>query len=408
MIRMKLKHLIRFSSFQYVIVISCAWSVLMVFDYGMRFFWYKWHRSFIHTSVKVSSAPVTPMSVRQGQSTKGGNLSHMIGIDFVAERFEESRPAFVEYTDEFGYPNPPPVTNTWYPIVVTGDSFMVVPDNMEQRMDAQLKILSQTNVYNHSVKGRGPFYGMVYFLASEYFIKHPPRYLIYGLTESDISGNLYVSLLSRVHYHLNELSTETVSKNTSKIWKRYRVERLSESLTQSSALAQLSQKIWNRVRYFLFNTVTSDIIIADGQVEGREILFYSPNINAMKWSRDIRDIPKVTWVLSEIDEMCKDRDINLVIVLIPDKEQVYRKLIPETLQLNGPIPASCLWALENSLKVSGIHVVNLLDPFREKSRQGELLYWADDTHWNPKGIRLAAECIWSSISNQMSEVNSKP
>jgi hypothetical protein len=61
------------------------------------------------------------------------------------------------------------------------------------------------------------------------------------------------------------------------------------------------------------------------------------------------------------------------------------------------VSTATLDELEEGLRQLGVRVVNLAGIFRERAatdfENGEYLYWRDDTHWNARGVRLAAERI---------------
>ena len=49
---------------------------------------------------------------------------------------------------------------------------------------------------------------------------------------------------------------------------------------------------------------------------------------------------------------------------------------------------------------SGVHAVDLLPVFRTLAKEGMVLYYPFDTHWNPLGRRTAAEILSTSIREQ--------
>jgi len=85
--------------------------------------------------------------------------------------------------------------------------------------------------------------------------------------------------------------------------------------------------------------------------------------------------------------------LELVVVLVPDKYTVYEPLLRDAdrIQRNGPL---FLDGLEQQLTSVRIPVVNLTEFLRDKAREAyekrQYLYWLDDTHWNARGIELAA------------------
>jgi hypothetical protein len=97
-------------------------------------------------------------------------------------------------------------------------------------------------------------------------------------------------------------------------------------------------------------------------------------------------------LLTQRSEELTRSGLRLLVVLVPTKRQIYGPMLePPSRSLDA---AFDLFArLENDLRARGVGVVNLAPVFRREAESGALLYWRDDTHWNPAGIRLAAEEI---------------
>jgi hypothetical protein len=97
-------------------------------------------------------------------------------------------------------------------------------------------------------------------------------------------------------------------------------------------------------------------------------------------------------------------NLDLLVVLVPDKYAVYGPLLEERDPLTQAKDAF-LDRLETALRPTGIPVVNLLPVFRQQAGvlldRGEYLYWRDDTHWNRIGISVAAHEVgraWDRLS----------
>ena len=105
-------------------------------------------------------------------------------------------------------------------------------------------------------------------------------------------------------------------------------------------------------------------------------------------------------IVKRVQGILRERGIELVFVLIPDKEDVYRDLIPARYdQPDKPLRPSILPGLEHDLRTNGVEVVNLGPVFEEARQRGELVFWLDDTHWRPEGIQLATRVVWDRIKH---------
>jgi hypothetical protein len=91
---------------------------------------------------------------------------------------------------------------------------------------------------------------------------------------------------------------------------------------------------------------------------------------------------------------------DLALIIVPDKLTVYRPLLKEPV-LEGANSMAFLADLEQSARARGIPVVNLAPVLADRARRalenGQTLWWADDTHWNPQGIEVAAEAICDAL-----------
>lgn len=81
------------------------------------------------------------------------------------------------------------------------------------------------------------------------------------------------------------------------------------------------------------------------------------------------------------------RGIRFVFVLVPNKETFYYDVFPH------PAKPTLIPILLERLNRAGVETVNLQTPFEEARARGELLYHDDDSHWNVRGVQIAAEEI---------------
>ena len=106
--------------------------------------------------------------------------------------------------------------------------------------------------------------------------------------------------------------------------------------------------------------------------------------------------------LSKIKDICRKRDIEFVVVLIPDELQINHALETEIRETFYPNLERDRWditlpntALLELLNDSGIHHIDLHPYFAEKSQQQ--LYRLRDTHWNIAVNQLATDIIQNHI-----------
>ena len=381
-----------------VLGVGLLWVVMLSADWLFRFTWYRWQVTLVSRPAAEFEGPEQPMMHRDVPEHRGGDLTSLLGLPSVARRFEEVRPAGVDISDEFGFQNNPPVRDRAYSIVTAGDSYMASGISQDDMFAQRLARISGQSVYNYAYAGRGPLFSVERFLRDERFRKFPPHVLVWGLLERDVGGGMFASMAERLAVLDQGSSNVTTSGRVN--WNALTPKALKTSLPSTSVMAQTSKKIWNYVRYLVFGAITPEVAISTESVEGHPLLFYTWAVKAMRWTRAERNPDLIINAIQFLSSYYQERGVKLVVVLIPDKEQVYRELLPPSVGVEaGPIPDSALYEIEKGLKKRDIYVVNLLDPFRSAARDGILLYWPDDTHWNSKGMELAAQQVWAAIED---------
>jgi len=381
---------------------------LLAGDWFMRFHWFQWHETIYIKPLFTADQPVTTVkpsftSLELAEG-RGGDLSRLISVPSARKRYEEYRPAESISIDPQGFRNLPYADGQDFRVVVVGDSYMAEGIPLTNQMAARLSQSLGESVLNRAFMGRGPFQSLMLWLEQNKATTNLPDVLVWGFVERDISGSAfagYVYLIER-HLQMGE-QKEIKAREASRVmlWSRLRPAELRRSLPNSSAIAQLSRKGWAFAGYYLFGELPQDIFAFDRDAEfgGDPMLGYHSTLESMYWSRADRDIDKVVWAITYIRDYLKSMGITLIVVPIPDKEQVYYSAIPRSLwQDDLPPQESILPELVNRLQNAQVPTVSLLPVYREAATKGVPLYWRDDTHWRPEGIKLAAELITREVS----------
>lgn len=384
-------------------VVGLAWLAGVGFDWLLRFTWYGWQQRLIFrpAAVSVLNKPPELYVTNQVPEIRGGDLTRLVGIRSFNLRFEQVHPGGPQTTDGAGFRNRPAPPDLAHPVVVVGDSFMAAGEPMSDMFAVRLAELSGLPVYNRAMVGVGPFLSVERFVDSDRFQARRPKVLVWGFVERSVIRHGFSSLLYQLDIRdrgVKPAENYILSATTTRVvWPELLPQRLRTALPDTSALAQLSQQAWNRIRYALFGQIMPEVFAAAGDVAGKPILFYRPALDLMLGDPLERDPDQIMEGIRFTSDFMARRGVRLVILMIPDKETVYRELIPPS-ELGGrELPPSCLLELERRLRAENIPVVSLVEPFRERAARGELLYWPDDTHWNSAGIRIAAELVWREL-----------
>jgi lysophospholipase L1-like esterase len=134
---------------------------------------------------------------------------------------------------------------------------------------------------------------------------------------------------------------------------------------------------------------------------GREgWMFYKPGFDDMVARKETPNTPTndpVAAMVAFRDEL-EARDIHLLVVPVPNKESVYPDLVSHRMvDRRGVLSPATRDVLER-LKAAKVEWVNLFEAFgetRARAQSGNApgLYLAQDSHWSPAGMALAAKKV---------------
>jgi len=164
------------------------------------------------------------------------------------------------------------------------------------------------------------------------------------------------------------------------------LDRWSENLTYSP-LANISRDVVGRLYdgHLLPNPYAANVV-RKRLPDGRPILFQLDDVldaspdGPRLWAKYFRVLQKEL----------RQRNFQLIVILVPSKYTVYQPLIKDASKTNK---SEAFDELQKDLQ--GVAVVNTTPALRQAAadglKQGDLLYWRDDTHWNADGVRIAAD-----------------
>ncbi len=383
-----------------MVVFVLVWGGLLAGDWFFRFNLFRWQDRLIRQPVvetEVARGPYAPMMQKEVSAFTGGDLTRLAAVDEVTERFGEEKPTTIVVTDEHGYRNSPPTDGKRYPVMVVGDSFLDVQYGSDGNFVRLLERELGKPVYNHSYPGAGAFWGLHRYLIEQRFKQRPPEVMVWGLLERELGGSLFAGYV----YHIRKLNDREVAEAptaaTGVAWDQLQPKNLAASLPSTSFMAAGARRLWNVLRYPVFGAITSDVILSEKDQTGSDYLFYRYNLMALAWTEQERNPSQIAWSLEFIRNYLREQGTELMIMLIPDKEQVYRELIPD----GDHLPLSTLYDLEQALLAMNIPVINLLPGFLAAKENGIPLYWRDDTHWRTEAMKIAAEMVGERIRSEV-------
>ena len=314
-----------------------------------------------------------------------GDLGNMVGL----ERYQiKQRQRFT--TDEYGFRNPLGTLDNCCDVVVVGDSFAIgVKTSDEDIFSAQLRREAELRVYNYSSEP------LKKFLVDTRFVEHKPKWLILlyverNLEEQSLGYEKLASTYSPQRFRNYAEYEEARSKLIS-------VERtIKGNLENIRSLSRYMGRIFKETLYDLgLWGLPSTIYYLDPE---RKMLFYSEKIEK-KFDTEAtsKKIDSVIGSLQRYAADLKNMQIQLLTVIIPDKETVYHELVPSLRSLNitANLDYFCSEAEKAGLNVVRAH--EALFTFKV-THPGQWLYHLDDTHINGVGFNVVAKAVAKKLN----------
>lgn len=211
-----------------------------------------------------------------------------------------------------------------------------------------------------------------------------PVKVVWGVVERNLTGdNAEMQTLLNMECP-SELQAETSKQKILIAIKKILLEPTTYART--SIIKKLGQKIYNETYFAVVNTPASKHI--ELAVNPSKFIFLKKGIRISHEDSTQRNINDVQKAITKTAACLKTHNIELLFIPIPDKVHIYNHLLPEELQTDYAVDP--LQELMQQLRREGVQTVDILTLFREHvSAHSELLYWPDDTHWNPLGIEKA-------------------
>lgn len=155
----------------------------------------------------------------------------------------------------------------------------------------------------------------------------------------------------------------------------------------------------------------TDMVIARDFLDSRKILFYKPYSEQRNFTADDilrhENYEKLAAVFGEMKKYSESKHINIAVVLIPAKSEVYSwALDGKPPWTSDSKPSAFSVVVKDISRRNGFRFLDLKPFLIDESKQvfdesGELLWWYDDTHWNGKGHSAAAAVIYENILSRI-------
>ena len=371
--------------------VMAVWLLLLGADWAARFRVFRWQDQWLRR-VPASEHAGTPVATQRTiPAQSGAGLSKMVPVPWLAARYAEFHPEYTEYRDAAGYFNEPLPAGKHCDVAMVGDSFMLSLGT--QNVAQVLAAISGTPVFNHGMYGAGPFLEIRKFLEADRTDLRP-RVMVWNLSARELGAPLFLRQPVETWFEQLESKRSEPSAAAPRIrWGALAPAELGKAWPNTSVVAYYSRIAWAQIKLLVFRGWPRDVRGVEDPVFG-PMLFYGENLRLLPLYSAEQDAAAVVQTVKRVAEGFQGRGITLVVLLVPEKEQIHIAALPAEEQPSLAQGPALLAAIADGLKDANVPVVNLLPVFAAATAQGQRLYWRDDTHWNDAGIRLAAEELW--------------
>lgn len=373
-----------------------AWLLVVAGDWGARLSIFRWQDQWLpvrNPSVVAGTGAAAARSQLIPAQT-GAGLTQMLPGSRLAARYAEFHPEIVLPFDSWGYVNSAEMTAGACSVLMVGDSFMVSLGT--QTVAHVLAEIGHIGVYNHARRGSGPFLELRRFLASDRF-SPPPGVVVWNLTARELGAALFQRQAVQAWFdRALAVDAQPSAAAPGILWDHLAPAALRKSWPSTSLTAYYARQAWRLIEWQVFREWPTDVLGADDPQFG-PMLFYGENLRVLPLLTAETDAPPVVQTVAAVAEGLHERGMALVVLLVPEKEQIHLQALPLERQQALANGLELLTAIAEGLESNGVPVVNLLPVFQAATARGQRLYWRDDTHWNDAGIRLAAEELWRVV-----------
>jgi hypothetical protein len=375
--------------FKITLILASTSSALCVTDAALRVFaghlvFYRAHSELLRRDTRHPGLSHYLPSSRSDRTTFGdlaamsGDPSHRVPR---REIFE---------TDERGFRNATRKESRPFDLIVVGDSFGMGLGTTQNETWTSLLERRGHSLYNLSLPAT--------------CAAHGAARLALELPTLPLAQNATIVVPIYVGNDLEECSPEVAKVLAGKAASAFTSMKIAvEDYRGRSPLRQFAMRL-------VYRWLFPDPVITPRELsEGRTMLFYKPHIRAARLSTpEVKRDPNfavVTNALKDIQTTASHHNASIVVVILPTKEEVYGWLLRgESPDTTTRPSAGFATAIKTFCEAHVMRCLDLTPQFMDAAnaafQSGKLLWWTDDSHWNPDGHEMAASLISQAIETK--------
>jgi len=329
-----------------------------------------------------------------------GDLSAMLGKykDYKKDR------SILFITDKLGFRNTRDYKTEWFDTIILGDSFGFAGTTDQSDLLSEQLNSKKYQAYNISTTSIGLWDEVV---TSKYVIKYDKlkmtgnKNIIWLLYEgNDLEGNFYNDVFDPdklINSKIKELSVRVEN-----YYKRSLIKLMIKRMLRRLFSSDKNQKSPVLRKHFF----------------DKEMLFYAPYVDTLRMTINQiyqnENYEHIKRIVNSMANFASAGGFSLTCVVIPLKSRVYEWVLHDKKPWTSDRSQSAFSIYFQDLcKSNHINFIDLTPGFINSSKMvyeknGEALYWLNDSHWNDIGQRIAASIIDKSIKRWLESNYQKP
>jgi hypothetical protein len=278
-----------------------------------------------------------------------------------------------------------------FDVVTIGDSFseqdsLGYKNFLAEKGNAVLHI-------NRAISGDNPIQTLIQLLNSNLFNQIQTDYIVLQCVERNLTQRCQkIDFKKRLNL---DLLFKVEEKNALKLPSRELI--FFSEATLKVPLTNLLYLCYNNPPFsqtYKFKSTNRNLFTHNPE----SLLFYEKDFILMSAKNDSLGILKSINVLEQIDNLLHKRNMKLIVLISPDKYDMYYPFIDHNSTLEKP---NFFPVYENTRKkYSNVNAYSVL---LKEINTGKDIYYYDDSHWSPKGAKIIAEQIDTILKNDQND-----
>ncbi len=336
-----------------------------------------------------------------------GDLTKMLADPWLRHKYGVIRKNHIK-TDMFGFAVARGITPENANVVVAGDSYTTAGLTADDMLAGRISSADSLGLraYNIGFPGNTVNSGLAFLRMYKPGLDghNAGKHLIFVICKRNLTNEAVKDISMVYGYSPRQMQLRLMKKKIYRCLPHFFLRQFNDQsvlVNYANAIVYYFSHKFERIARNAEDSVTAgDTNTSDSVVIGKKgTLFFAPEVAFWEKTGDTTSIESFSKTMEFMKKEAADRGFDFLLVMVPDKSDVYPELLPEKLRPPSEDPVAEYFSeIQRSVSGRGVRVQNLLPVMRRKARQCNcMLYYKDDTHWNARGKQIVVQRIIDDI-----------